>query len=1129
MRAVGWLWCVLVAVFLLGCTRPRTEIVVTVRSELAAGEIQSLVVGVRRGGADGEVRRDAAQPLGDAPTQWRLPLTFVLYPSEPGDSTPVWIEALGCGTRERCTAASALVAQRAVVTYRSEETVALDLWLASNCRGAQCQPDQRCARETGRCEEATQANNDLVPLGGADASTPDVSKVDSVVVPDVTTKDDGAVCAAPQSDCGGRCVDLMTDNAACGACGVACSESESCRAGVCAPRCGSGQSMCSGACRDLSTDARNCGACGVVCAAGRPCVSGVCARPCDAGYADCDGDLGNGCEAALAIDGANCGRCGARCPSGTTCQKGACVNACASDLTFCADRCVRLTSDGLNCGACGFACATGEVCSAGVCTVICSGGTADCAGVCRDLATDRNHCGMCGNVCASGRACVAGSCVEICAVGMTTCSGVCRDLSTDAANCGACGNHCATSYMCSGGACAVTCDTGTTNCSGACRNLMSDNNNCGACGAYCAAGRSCVAGVCQLTCATGLSVCGAACVNLTTDPANCGRCGNACRVGYVCGDGTCRAPNDRRTGAASIDLSVAAAMYSADTTDAINDTSGACGCTSGADLFYRFTLTTSEIVYADTFGSSYDTSVFLQDMSGSNVTSTGLTGGVTCNDNSSCAGSAEARNAQIYALLPPGAYFLVLSGCGRGLANLQFQHLPVGNGPVVRLPMLSGTYTLTGTTSGTGLLRTTCTAGVGPENTYWTVTCPDFTATSFGAETCDASSTWDTVLEQRSGTRAPICNDDVCGVRSRIQGNLPPGPGLHALYVDGYSATSGGAYSLALRFGNCSSGLTACGVACADTQTNHDHCGACNVGCGAATCAGGRCVCPTGRDLCYGMCVDLQSNPSYCGSCTGYCGSSGVCTAGRCVCSTGYTLCGSSGCVDLQSNASHCGACGTYCARGVCTAGRCVCSAGDTLCGSQGCVDTQHDPANCGACGNVCPGSQVCAAGRCLAACPSGQTACNRTCFDLTSDATNCGACAVRCATSHGTPSCMAGACRVGACNAGWGDCNGDPADGCETSLRSFSHCGTCTRACVAGQGCNRMGACVAAGSAGTCGAADDFVACPSTGVHCPAFSTCSADSSACLSQSGYVPVHCTTGIPCSASCPGGSYWMTPI
>lgn len=51
----------------------------------------------------------------------------------------------------------------------------------------------------------------------------------------------------------------------------------------------------------------------------------------------------------------------------------------------------------------------------------------------------------------------------------------------------------------------------------------------------------------------------------------------------------------------------------------------------------------------------------------------------------------------------------------------------------------------------------------------------------------------------------------------------------------------------------------------------------------------------------------------------------------------------------------------------------------------------------------------------------------------------------------------QSGSCANPAC----GDCNGNPGDFCETSLRSVDHCGACTRSCGAGGTCDPLGACV--------------------------------------------------------------------
>jgi hypothetical protein len=55
----------------------------------------------------------------------------------------------------------------------------------------------------------------------------------------------------------------------------------------------------------------------------------------------------------------------------------------------------------------------------------------------------------------------------------------------------------------------------------------------------------------------------------------------------------------------------------------------------------------------------------------------------------------------------------------------------------------------------------------------------------------------------------------------------------------------------------------------------------------------------------------------------------------------------------------------------------------------------------------------------------------------------------------NSTPACVSSACKVGSCNAGFADCNGVAADGCETNLNtSATNCGACGKVCAGGQSC---------------------------------------------------------------------------
>jgi hypothetical protein len=67
------------------------------------------------------------------------------------------------------------------------------------------------------------------------------------------------------------------------------------------------------------------------------------------------------------------------------------------------------------------------------------------------------------------------------------------------------------------------------------------------------------------------------------------------------------------------------------------------------------------------------------------------------------------------------------------------------------------------------------------------------------------------------------------------------------------------------------------------------------------------------------------------------------------------------------------------------------------------------------------------------------------------SQPTSCGDCNTSCTNEHGGVICEALACKVTSCDGGYGDCNGDASDGCETALTGNDlHCGACGHDCLA-------------------------------------------------------------------------------
>ena len=208
-------------------------------------------------------------------------------------------------------------------------------------------------------------------------------------------------------------------------------------------------------------------------------------------------------------------------------------------------------------------------------------------------------------------------------------------------------------------------------------------------------------------------------------------------------------------------------------------------------------------------------------------------------------------------------------------------------------------------------------------------------------------------------------------------------------------------------------------------------------------------------------------------------------------CPPGYTTCPGSRfqCdVDLRNDMNNCGACGSKCptlgANGekyTCADGRCVygCVFGTLDCDGlpdNGCETQVMSEGNCSECGEVCPADKPCVlrgpAGPIGCGCADGKMACptglpfpyDKTCVDVDGNDDNCGGCGVACDPTDGgkTPppnayyGCRERQCGKLKCKGGFGDCDGDPENGCETPLGTDENCLVCGDACAAGTRCAR-------------------------------------------------------------------------
>lgn len=117
-------------------------------------------------------------------------------------------------------------------------------------------------------------------------------------------------------------------------------------------------------------------------------------------------------------------------------------------------------------------------------------------------------------------------------------------------------------------------------------------------------------------------------------------------------------------------------------------------------------------------------------------------------------------------------------------------------------------------------------------------------------------------------------------------------------------------------------------------------------------------------------------------------------------------------------------------------------------------ADLQNDPGNCGGCGRRCEGGpdagNVCRAGRCALVCDPAHTDCDGNpangCETTLNTNLNCAGCGMACAAPNATVECQARACVLRSCASGFADCDGNLADGCETDTANDSmNCGRCS------------------------------------------------------------------------------------
>ena len=221
-------------------------------------------------------------------------------------------------------------------------------------------------------------------------------------------------------------------------------------------------------------------------------------------------------------------------------------------------------------------------------------------------------------------------------------------------------------------------------------------------------------------------------------------------------------------------------------------------------------------------------------------------------------------------------------------------------------------------------------------------------------------------------------------------------------------------------------------------------------------CCENDCACPENEACCGGECTALIGQYG-CG--TGACAANYQCVNDQVTCTPG------------PSQPEQCNGLDDNC-NGIVDDGA-ACGPGESCCFAQ-CISTDSDPNNCGGCGLVCNFGDTCTNGSCQTAecttavqCDDGNPCTFDTCVNFqcvntpqpglacddgngctVSDTCDSGGSCVGLPVQCGPNSfCSGGTCF---CLPGFGDCNSNPADGCEVSLNtSLNNCGSCGNVCV--------------------------------------------------------------------------------
>ena len=269
-----------------------------------------------------------------------------------------------------------------------------------------------------------------------------------------------------------------------------------------------------------------------------------------------------------------------------------------------------------------------------------------------------------------------------------------------------------------------------------------------------------------------------------------------------------------------------------------------------------------------------------------------------------------------------------------------------------------------------------------------------------------------------------------------------------------------------------------------------------------------QCVCDTGYVNCDGTCIDPLTTSQHCGKYTPdiQCKSltnckKQICVDGECTdncpenqiacpISANENVCVKQSIYQLEQSPNNC----TKCAEGFCPNAS---IGNNNYFNENRCLDPDghnrlHTIYNCSSCGDICPNTYECIQNNnnYTCACPSGTKECTisgslqKQCFNLaqlhkkdcdtcedewadcngnaedgcevhiTDDKENCGQCNNNCERTLSSMHvsgivCLAKQCQFTSCESGYGNCDNDQENGCETNLTTKEACGSCGNNCT--------------------------------------------------------------------------------